>query len=600
MKLMQYEKQGEKNYLQALIIIDSLVMGGVKNVVISPGSRSTTLVLACERHPNIKTWIHIDERSACFFALGLATDTKIPTAIIATSGSAICNWLPAISEANLSHIPLLLLSADRPIELQKVGANQTLEQQNLLSSQVREFFQLPENAQQSIELQQRITHALSLSQWPNAGPVHVNIPIREPLLPDANNAQLLEQKLIALEKQIIGQQQPIHLHPAQTSIAEELLSQFASEITGQSGLIICGRDSYSRQLIKLIEALAKQLNCPIFADPLSNIRLNHSSENVIYNYDSFLVSPIVSKLPSPDWILRIGQLPISKNLSGYLQLIPESKMYLITPYNDYPDPLYLTDSIFHSTPEIFITKLLTKKIRPAKTDFLPVVQHLERQCTQIIQDSCLLDNPSACQEGILFKELIEQIKDGGLLFSANSMTIRDIDTFIHKKNSPNNSALKIFANRGCSGIDGNVSSFFGLLASSDKTRTCLAVLGDLTSIHDSNGFLWAKELQAQGYSATIIILNNHGGAIFNYLPQKQLSCFEKAWVTDVDLDFAQLAKLYQLHYQRVESASNFANSLTTAIQHSGISLIEVLIDQKQSLEQHTMLKNNISNTLKLS
>jgi len=580
---------GSNNYHQAMTLVNCLVLQGVKHAVISPGSRSTPLALACERHPQIKIWIHIDERSACFFALGLADRAQFPVIVIATSGSAVCNWLPAVSEANYSQIPLLLLSADRPNELQKVKANQTIDQANIFSSQVRDFFQLAENNLNKNELQQRICQAFTLSLWPKPGPVHINIPIREPLLPEAKTPESLQQQLEDIDRQVLSRQTSKSFYYPQQSISDMQIQQCIAVLNSGPGIIICGREQYGHQFIRLLEAFAEKLEAAVFVDPLSNIRLNHQSDNIIYNYDAFLFASAINSLESPKWVLRFGQLPVSKNLSCYLSELDQTQMLLVCPYGDFPDPLHLTDAVFYLSPENFIQSLLNYPLKPLKGQLLDLLKSLERQSAQVIQTH--IKNDSI--EGYIVDEVLVALNKGGLLFSANSMTIRDLDTFIYQKPLDKNpdSTIKIYANRGCSGIDGNVSSFFGLLANSDKRLPSIALLGDLTALHDSNGFLWAKTIQEQGYSATIIVLNNHGGAIFNYLPQKQLDCLERLWITDPQLDFSHLATLYGLHYQQVDKRGDFAKVLSTAVQYSGISLIEVLIDQKQSVNAHIMLKN---------
>lgn len=591
---------GEINYFQAQLIVTTLVNQGIQHAVISPGSRSTPLTLACERNPQIQTWIHFDERSAAFFALGLATRKQQPVIVIATSGSAICHWLAAITEANHSCVPLLFLSADRPNELQHVGANQTIDQVNLFQNQVRYFFQLAEQAFSDNELRQRISHAFSLSIYPKPGPVHINIPIREPLLPHADSSETLEQKFHSIDRQVNQLAKPLALHfPSLNHTPEpSKLGEIAEYISAQPGLIICGRMNYSANEIKQLELLAERLDCPILADPLSHIRLNHHSDRVIYNYDTFLNVPHIEQLAHPQWIIRFGTAPISKSLSQYLQTLSCCRQILVNPYGDFPDPLFLSSEfVYGSNLQVIISlcTLLKQTESSYSSQLLQEWKSLESQTGQIIQQHFYSPSEPECMEAVVIREVLEQLKSGGTLFSANSMCIRDLDTFIYQNRllGPHDEAIKIIANRGCSGIDGNVSSFLGLIANADSNLPQIALMGDLTTLHDSNGLLWSKVLKAKNISAVIIILNNHGGAIFNYLPQNQLDCFEKAWITDPALSFAHLATLYELDFHQLNRSSDFANVLSDAIQYPGISLVEVLIDQKQSVHQHNMLKSHI-------
>jgi len=288
------------NYQHACQLITTLVDSGVKHIVISPGSRSTPITLAAEQHPDLNCFYVLDERSAGFFALGLTDNTQEtksqnikpkPIAILATSGSAVSNWLPAVVEACYSFLPLILLSADRPSQLQSAGANQTIDQIKIFGSYVKEFIQLEEMSDNfpSPSLSRKITQAVSKCQWPIPGPVHINIPIAEPLLADTTQLKQIEDDIFPNPREDRPDNLPQNKH--YISFPELHLTEFDIKhithiLNNKKGIIICGRENYSTDSISLINKLSQQLNCPVLADPLSNLRFQ-VIDNLILNYDAF-------------------------------------------------------------------------------------------------------------------------------------------------------------------------------------------------------------------------------------------------------------------------------------------------------------------------
>ncbi len=597
--MKQHDKQpnhsiGTLNYQWAFTLIHYFSLQGVTQAVISPGSRSTPLALACEKHPDINTWVQIDERSAGFFALGLAQKKHKPVILICTSGSAVANWFPAITEASHSYTPLLLLSADRPNELQYCGANQTIDQQNLFGTFVREFINL-EHADEALlkgsYLKKAAIQAYRKTQSPKPGPVHLNLPLREPLFPRRFTADELNHYINRLGQQIIETAMPViqTCSPAPfISLKQyEALSQI---INSGHGLIICGHLTYqeNKGFKSLLIKLARKLNTPVIIDPLSNLRLSGSPDSsFIYNYDYFLKQHLIQhesdneKQYYPDWILRFGQFPISKTLMQYLQQ-SDSRTILISSYGDCLDPIHKAEMIVQTSPNLLCKQLLDFSVKANTSDWINQWKTDDETAEKRIHNS--LSRCSGLFEGHVVKTLLNSIIDNSLLFSGNSMAIRDFDTFIthslaQKKN------ISFHCNRGVSGIDGNISTFFGLL-SSDVNRKGIALLGDLSFYHDMNGLLIARQLNKLGYNATIIIINNNGGGIFNYLPQVQLDDFEKLWKTEIDLDFQHSARLYGLDYYRIENLDSLEITLPEAISSSGINIVEIIINQQTSVKCH--------------
>jgi len=590
--------QNNINYSWAYHLIHYFSLLGIKQAVVSPGSRSTPLALACEQHPQISTWIQIDERSAGFFALGLAQQEQQAVLLICTSGSALTNWFPAVVEANHSYTPLILLSADRPLELHHCGANQTIEQSHLFGSHVRSFIALEHAHQDLLDtdyLRTTCITAYNASIDPVPGPVHINIPIREPLLPIMNNDSQLNDYIQATGQQIrlnhrhneLCQPSPKYLH---LSLNEQQLLLLSNTIRQGKGIVVCGRLTAQEQqdFAPLLIQLARHINCPVLLDPLSNLRFSGlSSSHFISNYDHFLKATQHSKQIEelcPLWIIRFGQFPLSKNLHNYLQSL-NSDTFLINAYQQCLDPIHKVNTFLAIAGQLFCQTILAMNFTHANENenehFLKKWQLLEQQSQLAI--TCSVEQCQHLFEAHVVRGIIKHIADKALLFSGNSMAIRDIDTFTHSTHTTNKQ-IHILANRGTSGIDGNVSTFLGLL--SQHKGYGVALLGDLTFFHDMNGLLLCSELAAQGCNATIIVINNNGGGIFNYLPQKQLDEFDKLWKTEINLDFQHTARLYQLNYFRIDHLAALDKTLITAFNAPGIQLVEIIIEQKISVECH--------------
>lgn len=560
---------GTLNLRWADALIDGLAAAGVRQAVISPGSRSTPLVVACDRHPGIKTRVLLDERSAAFFALGVARNKLEPVVLIATSGSASAHWLPAVIEASHSNIPLILISADRPPELQAWGANQTTDQSGFFSNHVRAHFApgTPENNLDSTAFIRTLgIRAAGKSQWPHPGPVHINTPFREPLIP--------HPPLPAIEQ---SEKRPFT--PPVRQVSKLQTARIKSRIDGKSGIIVCGPGNFTTQFHASVTALAKITGAPILADPLSNLRYGrHDRSQVITRYDAFLRSSEIRRQLAPEWVLRFGAPPVSSQLTKFLTHL-QCPLILCAPNGDWPDPSYRTSEIVQADPETLCKALTTAGLGASPDSWLPHFQQWEQAAIAAVADS----QPDLPVEKTLIQTLIAELPDGATLFSGNSMPIRQLDSW----SGSGEKSLRIIANRGVSGIDGNISTILGLAeATNGKT---VGLLGDLACIHDLNGLL-----AAEANNALIIVLNNKGGGIFEYLPQTGLENFEKYWLTPVNLDFERVAALYNLHYWRVTRQADMGEALKEAINTPGIKLLEITIDREISTKSHQAYWNKTS------
>ncbi|MDJ0805368.1 MAG: 2-succinyl-5-enolpyruvyl-6-hydroxy-3-cyclohexene-1-carboxylic-acid synthase [Gammaproteobacteria bacterium] len=546
------------NLLWSDQLMDGLAAAGVRRIVLSPGSRSTPLVLAVNRHPKLRHWQHPDERSAAFFALGLAIHQRQPVALIATSGSAPAHWLAATIEANRSHVPLILLSADRPPGLQACGSNQTIDQVHLFGTQVRGFYQAgtPTDDPQALAHIRRLgIQATHQALWPAPGPVHINLAFQEPLTPHR-----------IAQRTLPGPSVPTSHSPVQPDPRQ--LQRLARVMISGRGLIVCGPMPQDAKFPSAVTRLAGQLNCPLLADPLSGLRFgSHDHSRLISRYDSFLGNDHFRHGARPDWVLRFGAAPVSKHLLEYLKW-PDIHLVLCAPWGDWPDPLHQTGEMVRAAPALLCNALSDACTASETQTWLQGFTQAE---------SAIADITAPCEsatprEQVVIEELIDTLPDDSLLFSGNSLPIRQLDSWSGQAAK----RLRIIANRGASGIDGNVSTLLGLAAASEQP--VVGLLGDLTFFHDMNGLLFARELDA-----VIIVFNNDGGGIFGLLPQAELETFEQHWLMPTHLDFTHTARLYALEHYRIERQDQFRPALRKALSTGGVTLIEIMLDRKLSL-----------------
>lgn len=554
---------GQQNLIWAYTLVGSLVQNGVQCVVISPGSRSTPLTLACIHHAKLRTWVLPDERSAAFFALGMTKVTRRPSVVIATSGTAPSNWYPAVIEAAQDAQPLILLSADRPEELQDCGENQTIDQTCLFGVFTRAYYALPHVDTTPMGLQrlgELVTRAVDRSHWPLPGPVQINVPLREPLVPT-------ESPSINLPPCVST---PTVSYPRLVPRTEDI-TKLTEWISGKKGVIVCGRGHYPENFPEALCELASRLSWPIFADPLSGLRLGrHDRSKVLGNYDTFLRSAAFCAANRPERVLRFGHVPTSKALQRYLSQIDPGATVLAGFQNSWPDPTRSSSRVFHVSAAALCEHLGTEIKQSIASGWCEIFVEEERRTAQRLRT--LQDRPI---EAEVLERLMILCPDQSVIFCGNSMVIRDVDSFL----GGGDTAVCLVGNRGASGIDGNVSTILGMATVSD--RPVIGLIGDLALYHDMNGLL-----AATGLNAVLVVFNNGGGAIFEYLPQAKLSDFEQYWLTPPALDIAHIAQLYGLRHHRIHNAGRFESALGASLSTSGVDLIEIVVDRKESVRRH--------------
>jgi len=540
---------------QVFTFASELFAYGVKEVVISPGSRSTPLAIALEAHPNIKTWIHPDERSAAFFALGLIKGSQRPVAILCTSGTAAANYTPAIAESQISRIPLIVLTSDRPHELRSVGAPQAINQVNMFSNYVNFQFDMPiadgtTNMLDTIHYQMQI--ASQYLYGPHKGPIHFNMPFREPLTPDLDRTELLKSET----KTLPHYQKMIHVDPIKDKIEKS------------KGLIIVG--DMQHQEVDQILTYSTIFDIPVLADPLSQLR-RHNHPNVITTYDLLYRAGMDWDV---DFVIRVGKPVISKKLNQWLK--STSAFQILVQNNDKIDVFPVPPDVsYEISANDFFRSLMEERTVDRKA-WLQQWQSLEKQARIEINDYL----QHATDEAAYVGTLISKLTNEDALFVSNSMPIRDIDNLLFDNEA------EIYANRGANGIDGVVSTALGMAVH----KKVPLLIGDLAFYHDMNGLLMSK---INDIHLTIVLLNNDGGGIFSYLPQKASAeaYFERLFGTPTGLDFEHAALLYDFNFKRFEHLNDFKYE---SLSELGSNVYEIITDREDNLQQHQILYKKLS------
>ncbi|MEG2557652.1 MAG: 2-succinyl-5-enolpyruvyl-6-hydroxy-3-cyclohexene-1-carboxylic-acid synthase [Raoultibacter sp.] len=558
------------------VFFDELARLGVREVVISPGSRSTPLAMVAFEASRrgdcpVRLFIDVDERGAAFFALGLAKASGRPVCLICTSGTATANYYPAVLEAESSRVPLVLLTGDRPPRLQGLGAPQTCDQIKLYGDHVRFFQQMPLPASDDASLayaRQMAREAYIQAQGPlgSAGgaPVHLNFPFDEPLKPN----------LVAEGLFVTGRSALLDTAPAIMRATQRLSCSQTATIEGllatHRSIVLCGEGSCaSLEEERTLLAWAHKANLPLLADPLSGLR-SVDDPLVIDNYDN-----IFGKVDCPEFnlVIRFGRYPVSKNTT--MALARTNSVQVVVDPVQTRDFNAATDLFVQMTPGDFVGSLLEGTPLCGSEQSIGARQWISRNDAERARIEAVAAVSDGF-EGAFVHALLECVPRDSLLFSANSMAVRALDTFYVKGDK----RLRVLCNRGLNGIDGTLSTALGA-AQIFEHATFLT--GDLTLLHDLPAFALQQEMlvhQAQaGYDVphvVVVLLNNHGGGIFDMLPQKSdEEYFERLFITPNVVDFASIAAGFGLPYRCVSTASDLVDVYPQMALAPGISLIEI-------------------------
>ncbi len=519
-------------------IIAELEARGVREAVVAPGSRSTPLAILLHESAGIRVRMALDERTAAFFALGMAKASRRPVVVVSTSGTAAANFHPAVAEAYLSRIPLIVLTADRPRELRDVGAAQTINQVNLFGTHVKWFQDLPTPGTADLRphAAQVASRAVHVAMSHPRGPVHLNVPLREPLLPEPGPAG-----------------QPLmggFVHSRWCADDASLKQVLAWIGSAERPLLALGPESPWVDPAVLERFRAS--GWPLMVDPLA---ANGRQDRSLTRYDIFLRA--VSDAPRPDVVVRLGAPFTSK---VWNQWTGSSRLVLIDWPLGFRDPNHQSALVFEGDPAESLSAL-SRQLPMAPPDWRQALEQLEERAAD--QAQRVVSASPASFEGRLYAHLNQLWSDKPVLV-ASSMAVRDLDSFY------DHGPLTFYANRGANGIDGLISTALGISAESGDV---LALLGDLAFYHDMNGLHLAQQHQL---NALVVILNNSGGGIFSFLPQADLpkETFEELFGTPHRIDFSGAATLYGADFRRVHSESEVFGAFQELRPRTGLRILE--------------------------
>jgi 2-succinyl-5-enolpyruvyl-6-hydroxy-3-cyclohexene-1-carboxylate synthase len=560
----------------AATFVDELARCGLEAVCIAPGSRSAPLAMAFARHPAIRVWMHLDERCASFFALGMAKATDRPVALLCTSGTAAAEFHAAVIEAHHSRAPLLVLTADRPPELRDVGANQAIDQAGIYGSAVRWSFDpgVPDAEPGAPARWRRLAaRALAEAMGPPAGPVHLNLPLREPLTPAPGELPEAEP----------ADRPPVRLWRRAGPPAEGAAATVAGALAAaRRPLVVAGELRDGTALRGPLEALLGRLDAPLLAEPTSQLRVRGAA-GLVEAYDALLRDPGWTAAHRPDVVLRLGAPPTSKPLN---QLVAGARLVVVDA-DGWRDPEQGAAEVVHGDPAALLEAAAGRLAGEPGAWRRAWVE--AGAAASAALERRLAAPP--LHEGAAVRALADALPADAQVVIGSSMPIRDADTFWPAAGP----WQRFLANRGASGIDGLVSTAFGAAAAAPGRPTVLLV-GDLSLYHDMNG-LWAA--RRHGLRVTVVVLDNDGGGIFGFLPQAEHpDVFEELFGTPLGLRLADVARLYDLPYREVADAAGLPAALRGALGEAGTSLVRVAFDRAGSVAGHRACWAAVSEALR--
>ena len=549
---------GDVSLACASALIDELVAGGMRHACVSPGSRSTPLALALERHAGVRVHVHLDERSSAFFAVGLAEGLRSPVGVACTSGTAAAELFPGVVEASQAGVPLFLLTADRPPRLRGTGANQTIDQVRLFGTYPRAYLDppVPGSADDALAWRRIGRDAVAAGEGPRPGPVHINCSFEEPLVPIGDVV-------------VVPERDPARV--ARTDRDPEPLAQdldrAAEELSGARGVVVAG--SNGRMASGEVAQLARRLGWPLLAEPTSGLRRPGWA---LAAGQALIASPAFCERHRPEVVLQIGATPTTRASQAFVSAA--ERLLVVDLFHLDPDPERQASWRLAAHPDRIATGLSGRSIDPAPDEWLASWQEADERVRRAIDD--VLDATDEPTELRLARDIAATVPDEGTLFVGNSTPIRDLDAAMAPRDG-----LQVLANRGASGIDGLVSTALGI-ATADTGPT-IALIGDLSLLYDAGALLWnGQRLPAD---LVIVVPNNRGGAIFSSLDQRELPERDRLFVTPQDVDLAALGAAAGVGHTLVAQMSDLAGAVSEAQAAGGIRLIELPTPAERSRRQ---------------
>lgn len=574
------------NSLWADLMVEELVRNGIDFFCLSPGSRSTPLVAAVATNSPAKKTMHFDERGAAFSALGYARAKGKAGVVVATSGTAGANYYPAVIEAAMDHVPVLVITADRPPELRGTGANQTIDQVKMYGDYARWFFDVPcptDKIPPEFVLT-TVDQAVYRAQYGPAGPVHLNCMYREPLAPIGEEQDFREY--LAPVKRWREGAEPYTLYRQPVKVCEPARMEIATKLLNgvKRGVVLVGRLLHEAER-QAVAKVAEALDWPVIADIGSGMRLG-DDRNVIPYADQMLASEKFGWDHTPDTVLQFGPMVTSKRVGQWLARMRPKNWVQVAGWPDRQDPQHQVTHRFEADIEMFCGFLLPfLSQKKAETNIAAWREGSEKAGTAI---DTILAEDGMLSEPMVARLVSQHIDKSGALWPASSMPIRDMDMFAGVGR-----VVPVGCNRGASGIDGTVASAVGFGIGHEKRVTLL--IGDLALLHDLNSLALVRMLKQP---MVIVAINNNGGGIFHFLPiAERRDLFESYWGTPHGLTFEQAAGMFGLGYVVPKTPDEFVQIYREAQQGARSVLIEVQTEREENVGLHRRLTEGVVRAL---
>jgi 2-succinyl-5-enolpyruvyl-6-hydroxy-3-cyclohexene-1-carboxylate synthase len=575
---------------------------GLRDACISPGSRSTPIALALARHGGIRIHVHLDERSSAFFALGVARASDRPVALVCTSGTAVANWLPAVVEASMSGVPLLLLSADRPPALRGTGANQTIDQVGIFGGYVHWSLDAPLPApgpDAGRTWRALAAEAVERALGPQPGPVHLNLPFSEPLVPSGAPVDLEPEPPSGRDAEGVrprvaplppapnegGSARPGLAHAPDPALVEELAGLVRAT---ERGLVLAGglRSPAEPGATSAIARLAEAAAWPLIAEPTSGARTGPAA---LAMGALLLGAPGFATGHVPDLVIQFGSTPTSR--AALAAAARARRLVVVTAPGTEADPGHAAWMTVRCDPAALAAALVERLVPRPETAWRRAWSEADRLAANAVAAWMeeLGDEPF---EGRVARDLAACLPEGATLFAGSSMPIRDLDGFMLPR-----TGLRVVGNRGASGIDGSVSTALGLAAgaAAQDPRT-FALIGDLAFLHDAGALFWAA---GRGHDLVIVVINNQGGGIFDLLDQSRLPEQEALFSTPHGIDLVALTAAAGAGHRLVTRSRDLAPAVTAAGAAGGLQVVEVRTERRRNAELHRAVTAAVERALNL-
>ncbi|MEB2346834.1 MAG: 2-succinyl-5-enolpyruvyl-6-hydroxy-3-cyclohexene-1-carboxylic-acid synthase [Deltaproteobacteria bacterium] len=577
-----------RNLLFAGALFEELAAAGVRHACLCPGSRSAPLAIAAAATPGLRVWTHVDERAAAFFALGLAKAARAPVALLCTSGTAAANFLPAVIEASFARVPLVVLTADRPPELRDWGAAQTIDQLRLFGTHVRWFAELPPPEPRPAllrHLRATAARAAAVASGPPAGPVHLNLPYREPLEPTPLAG---DREALAEATPACGAPRPrLRVRAARAEADPEQVRRLAAQVRAtRCGVLLCGPDDRDPALAAAAARFARAAGWPLLADGASPLRRGPHvpATPVCGAHDAFLRAERFAARQAPELVLRLGAPPTSQATARWLDRHPDAELWIADPEGGFADPGHAAREILRADPAALCHALadrLEAQAPRAASPWLAAFLAAER-LAQAVLTRGIAAEPRAFAPAVV-RALARALPEGAALFASNSMPVRDVEGFL----PPAPRRLRVLASRGANGIDGIPSTALGAAAALGAPLALLT--GDLAFLHDVGGLLAARR---HGLSALIVVANDDGGGIFSHLPVAQFGSafdFETLFAAPHGADLSLATALAGGRHEIVTEAAALDAALARGLAAGGLQVVEVPMERAANTAHHRAL-----------